>query len=202
MSEIAPGADTYERGSGQPAVSDLISNRTMLVQELNPKRAAKSEKVEVRDVPNLARAVEEFEPEADFSLNDTHLKEDGSVEVSEVTVTMKYGNDKPDPAVITDPVIRDQTIARQVIADFRPEALVGKVQRDGKSELECRLLLRQRLQSQVMEQLLIRLNDPEFAAAISDAQKREAILKAIDQQIEKTMNRIRVYEVREAAKGH
>lgn len=183
METTAPGADVYERGSGQPAVTELISNRTVLVLELNPKRAAEAETVEVRDVPNLKQAVGAFQPEADFELKDTQLTDAGRVEVSDVSVTMQYGNDKPD----------------QVIADFKPESLVGKVQGPGDSEMKRRVLLRQRLQSQVIEQLLARLNDPKFAEIVNDTEKRQAILAALDRQIAEAERLKAAQELEDAA---
>jgi hypothetical protein len=180
---IAPGTDVYERGSGQPAMTNLISNRTVLVQELNPKRAADADAVEVRDVPNLTAAVDAFQPEIDFQVKDTQLTEAGGVQISDVTVTMRYGGDKQD----------------QVIADFKPESLVGKVQGPGDSEMERRVLLRQRLQSQVIEQLLARLNEPKFAEAVSDPQKRLAILATLDQQIAEIEKEMDTHELDDAA---
>ncbi len=138
--------------------------------------------MEVVDVPNLACAVAAFEPEIDFELKETQFR-NGSVELANVTCTMRYGID--DPA--------------QIIADFAPEALVGKVLYasacDNEGGLASRPLLRQRVQLLALDQLLSGLNDPEFAAAINDPQQLKMILDAIDSHIDKTKAGIQQAEV-------
>jgi len=164
----APGADTVNAGTGQAGVdSKLISNRTVLVRALNEKRSKASDKVEVVDVPDVAAAVKALGPEAEFHLQDARLGEGGKVEVSEVAVTMTYGADN----------------AARVVEDFSPEALAGKAVAEAGNEVERRLLLRQRLQSQVIEQLVAKLKDPKFAAQLDDPAARKAILAELDTRI-------------------
>lgn len=163
------GADIDNGDAAEAGIDGrLISNRTVLVQPLNPQRAMDSAKLEVVDVKDLASAVKEFEPAAEFQFEAATLGEGGKVEVGSVAIRMRYGKDN----------------AARVIDDFSPEGLVGKaVTESGQNEVERRPLLRGRLHSQVIEQLADKLRDPKFAAQIDDPATRKAILDELDRRI-------------------
>jgi hypothetical protein len=167
---MAIGGADVDNGDAAEAGIDgrLISNRTVLVQPLNARRAMDSEKLEVVDVKDLASAVIEFKPTAEFQLEAATLGEGGKVEVGSVAIVMRYGEDN----------------AARVIEDFSPEGLAGKaVNESGQNEVERRPLLRGRLQSQVIEQLADKLKNPTFASQVDDPTTRKAILEELDRRI-------------------
>jgi hypothetical protein len=162
-----PGVDVRLGDDAQAGVEKLVSNRTLIVEELNKNRAEASSEVEVFDVKDLSSAVETLQPKAGFVLQDTKLTDGAQVTVDEVAVSMTYGQDD----------------SARVIEDFSPEALVGKVVGAEGEALKQRLLLRQRLQSQVVEQLLGQLNDPRFSGQLDDPARRQAVLAELDKRI-------------------
>lgn len=165
MTDDIPGTRIAPEEPGQVSIAKLTSNRTMLVLRLNARGASKG--LEVVEVKDLAGAVVAFAPETEFQLQDAVLAEGGKVALGKVTLTMTYGANE----------------AARVVEDFSPEALVGKAVADDGNEVERRVLLRQRLQSQVIEELVSKLRAPQFAEQINDPSRRQALLDELDKRI-------------------
>ncbi|GEM_PF-3019502 len=172
------GAWTKERTPGQPKMSTVQSNKAMIVLPVNSERARRSGKLESFKAGDIEEAVRMIEPKEEFDLQDISL--DGpaaEITPSRIRASMQYGRNDP----------------KEVMDDFKIPSLVAGIEaayKDSVSNVDKYLLLRQRLQYVVVDNLHQLLTDTDYMDSwglFSNPSARKQLVAAIDREIEKTI---------------
>jgi hypothetical protein len=180
MSQLGDGAYIKDPTPGAPRVSDLPTSRTLIVSAVSPALSKATAAIEAESLAELVQKVQKTGPiRLQVNLDDIVL-DDATGEITkgaDVVATMDYGD---------DPL--------RIINDFDPAALVAKTQ-TGTGEdnpLDRRLLIRQRLASLLISQLLEGMSkDRTLEGRLSSVGGRAEALSAIEAEIDRVESEVR-----------
>ncbi len=143
-----------------PKVTELNSNFSIYLAEINPETAGES--MESIDCGSVADVAEAFKPELEFELK--KLSNLGGEQVDEdvATVKMKYGE-----------------TPREIMNDFLPENVVVKT----KNSDGDRVLLNQQIDYHTLDDLTERLRDQKFAKLFNE--NKEGLIETLGAEIER-----------------